>query len=53
VGGLTVGTTTYNRDGRYKSFAWLSTFPFLSNEENVAGLREGEIIQETDRDRKS
>ena len=42
-GGLTVGTTTYNRDGRYKSVSWLSTFPFLSNEENVAGLREGEV----------
>ena len=41
-GGLTVGTTTYSRDGRYGSFVFWSTFPFTDDSALSTELRGGE-----------
>ena len=41
-GGLTVGTTTYSRQGRYGSFVFWSTFPFTDDSALTAELRGGE-----------
>lgn len=41
-GGLTVGTTTYSRQGRYGSFVFWSTFPFTDDSALSTQLRGGE-----------
>ena len=41
-GGVTVGTTAYNRTGKYGSYIFWSTFPFTDNSEISKRLRGGE-----------
>jgi len=41
-GGITVGSTNYSRDGRYRSVSWISTFPFTSALPALVSLRDGE-----------
>ncbi len=45
-GGMTVGTTSYSRDARYGTFAWVSTFPFTEGFEWLIRLRGGESYGE-------
>lgn len=40
-GGLTVGTTTFSRHGRFNSYVFWSTFPFTSNSDLATELRGG------------
>jgi hypothetical protein len=47
-GGVTVGTTSYNRTGKYGSYIFWSTFPFSDNSENSKRLRGGEEYSEVD-----
>ncbi len=47
-GGVTVGTTSYSRTGRYGSYAVFSTFPFQDNSGTTRLLRGGEQYSEED-----
>lgn len=47
-GGVTVGTTTYSRHGRFGSYIFWSTFPFLDESENTLLLRGGERYSEVE-----
>ena len=47
-GGVTVGTTAYNRSGKYNSYVFWSTFPFTDNSEISKRLRGGEEYSEAD-----
>ncbi len=47
-GGVTVGTTSYNRTGKYASYIAFSTFPFLDNSANNRLLRGGEQYSKED-----
>lgn len=47
-GGVTVGTTSYNRTGKYGSYIFWSTFPFSDNSEISKRLRGGEEYSEAD-----
>ncbi|ADE11129.1 hypothetical protein [Sideroxydans lithotrophicus] len=47
-GGVTVGTTTYNRDSKYGSYVFMSTFPFLDNSGQTMLLRGGEQYSRAD-----
>lgn len=47
-GGVTVGTTSYNRTGKYSSYVFWSTFPFTDNSETSKRLRGGEEYSEAD-----
>lgn len=47
-GGVSVGTTTYSRDGKYGSYVFWSTFPFLDNSEHTKRLRGGEQYSDTE-----
>jgi hypothetical protein len=40
-GGLTVGGTSYSRDGRFRAYSFWSTFPFLSASAPAVELRGG------------
>jgi hypothetical protein len=40
-GGLTVGTTSYSREGRYRAFVFWSNFPFVSQSAPAVELRGG------------
>ena len=41
-GGITVGTTSYSRDGPFHTYAFLSTFPFTNDYQPIVQLRGGE-----------
>lgn len=41
-GGLTAGTTSTSAHAKYGAFSWVSTFPFLSADPAVTGMRGGE-----------
>jgi hypothetical protein len=47
-GGVTVGTTAYNRTGKYGSYIFWSTFPFSDNSETSKRLRGDEEYSEVD-----
>ncbi len=47
-GGVTVGTTSYSRAGKYGSYIVFSTFPFQDNSETTRQLRGGEQYSEED-----
>jgi hypothetical protein len=47
-GGLTVGTTDFNRNGNLGSFVFWSTFPFLDASQNTLLQRGGEQYSETE-----
>jgi hypothetical protein len=47
-GGVTVGTTSYSRTGKYGSYVFWSTFPFSDNSENSKRLRVGEEYSDVD-----
>jgi hypothetical protein len=47
-GGVTVGTTSYSRTGRYGSYVVMSTFPFLDDSAHTRLLRGGEQYSEED-----
>ncbi len=40
-GGITVGTTSYSRDGPFHTYAFLSTFPFANDYRPIVDLRGG------------
>ncbi len=47
-GGVTVGTTTYSRHGKFGSYTVWSTFPFVDNSAVTRGLRGGEQYSDTE-----
>ncbi|MDO8990662.1 MAG: hypothetical protein Q7U91_13645 [Sideroxyarcus sp.] len=47
-GGVTVGTTSYNRTGKYGSYVFWSTFPFTDNSELSRRMRGDDDYSETD-----
>jgi len=47
-GGVTVGTTSYSRTGKYGAYVFMSTFPFLDNSDATKLMRGGEQYSEAD-----
>ena len=47
-GGVTVGTTSYSRTGKYGAYIYFSTFPFQDNSETTRLMRGGEQYSEED-----
>lgn len=45
-GGITLGTTTNSKSGRYGSFAWVSTFPVLNDHRPIMLLRDEQSFSE-------